>query len=717
MNVYMTKLNGMSYMSTEQYAQQMTADIAHSLGIREMGIYRYNTAGESAENRERRFDGIIAGISAGDIVICQFPTGNGLEFDRALVRHIKVYHGRIVIFIHDLEAVMYENRRFLLSDTVGLYNEAEVLIVPSAAMRRFLMEHGVRVGMRYVVQEMWDYTTSLESLDSGKLKKELHFVGNPDGVRFPRIWDHEALLKVYSNQDCQGSHAQKMGWLPPDRLLLEMSKGGFGLVWYGNESWHQYLSMANCLNLAAYLAAGIPVIVPRGISNQCMIEQNHLGIAVDKLDEAVETVRSITEQEYQKYEAAVAGFAPLLRNGFFTKKCLIDVIQMCMRRDMHIYSESNKVYAWPDCAFEYVCVNESFGDNLAVSWIFRGEAEGYLVCDADSGELVGEALCGLEHYLLLKNYPKEARFVVKAYVRAMQGKMIIAQSSVASVSEMRSAKVLVSLIMPAYNAEEYIARSIDTALAQSFADMELIIVNDGSTDQTQRIIDWYKERYPKVRTFYQSNAGQASARNTGIRYAAGNYIGFMDNDDMIRPDMIEKLYGAAVKNNCDISISSVYQLVKEGYIEMASYPLAENTAISVDVFFEQYMRNLSPVIWNKLYSAPLVKEHPCAVNVTYEDDSWTPYILSYARQVCYINAHLYEYDRTIRNVTAIHASWSKPMEERFLDHKEIVMFFLKNGNQERKLLLKRLALVYVSACMAMHPYPKYKELREEIERI
>ena len=150
---------------------------------------------------------------------------------------------------------------------------------------------------------------------------------------------------------------------------------------------------------------------------------------------------------------------------------------------------------------------------------------------------------------------------------------------------------------------------------------------------------------------------------------------------------------------------------------MTSYPLAENVAISVDDFFEQYMRNLSPVIWNKLYSAPLVKEHPCVVNVTYEDDTWTPYILSYARQVCYINAHLYEYDRTIRNVTAVHASWSKPMEEKFLDHKEIVMFFLKNGNQERKLLLKRLALVYVSACMATYSYPKYKELREEIERI
>lgn len=67
MNVYITKLNGMHFTSTEQYAQQMTVNIAHTLGIREMGIYRYNAEGESAESRGRRFDGMIAGISAGHI--------------------------------------------------------------------------------------------------------------------------------------------------------------------------------------------------------------------------------------------------------------------------------------------------------------------------------------------------------------------------------------------------------------------------------------------------------------------------------------------------------------------------------------------------------------------------------------------------------------------------------------------------------------------------
>lgn len=181
--------------------------------------------------------------------------------------------------------------------------------------------------------------------------------------------------------------------------------------------------------------------------------------------------------------------------------------------------------------------------------------------------------------------------------------------------------------------------------------------------------------------------------------------------------MIERLYHAAVKNECDIAITSVYQISKEGYHEMTTYSIDEGAVISVDEFFEHYRRSLSPVIWNKLYRASLVKEQPFAVDVTYEDDAWTPYVLSYAERVCYINAHLYEYDRRIRNVTGIHASWSKPIEEKFLDHREFIMFFLKNGNPLKKHLLKKLALGYVGAFMNTYSYSPYEELKKEIEQM
>lgn len=716
MNVYITKLNGMSPMSTEQYAQHMTADIAHSLGIREMGIYRYNADNESVGDRGRRFDGIIAGISAGDLVICQFPTWNGLEFERGLVRHIKAYRGRIVIFIHDLEAMMFENSRSMLQDTVRLYNEAELLIVPSYGMKQFLIDQGIRVGMKFIVQEAWDYTTTLRSMRPGKLKREIHFAGNPDRFQFPHTWSYEVLLKVYSERECQGNLVQSMGWMPPERLLLDLSEGGFGLVWYGDECGHQYLSMNGSINFSVYLAAGIPVIVPRGISNQCMIEENHLGFIVDTLDEAAEIVKNITEQEYQEYASAVAKFSDLIKDGYFTRKCLVDMFQMLMRKDMYVYSESNETYEMQKGNFEYVCLNESYENGLALSWVFRGEAEGFLVYDADSGKLVGEAYNGLEHYLLLKNYSKEARFIVKAYIRTVKGKLILAESDVAKITENHLTESKVSLVIPAYNAEKFVARGIDTALAQNFCGLEILIVNDGSTDQTQKILDWYKGKYPQVRSFYQSNSGQAVARNLGIKYAEGDYIGFMDSDDMLRPDMIGKLYDSIIRNECDIAMASAYQITNQGYEVVGAYSLKENTAIPVDDFLELYIQYAYPVIWNKLYRKTLVEEHPIPA-VTFEDSAWTPYILSYASQICYVDAPLYGYDRKLRNVTYIHTSMDKTAEEQFKDRRDYVMFFLKNGNPQKWHLLKKLALGYAVGFVNAFSFPGFRELRKEIEQL
>lgn len=713
MHVYLTKLNGMSVTSTEQYAQQMTANIAHSLGIREMGIYRYNTSGESADSRGRRFDGMIAGIQAGDIVVCQFPTWNGLEFERGLVRHIKAYHGRIVIFIHDLEAMMSEKRLPMLQNTVRLYNEAELLIVPSCEMKCFLKEHGVRAGMKFVIQELWDYTTVSKSMRPGKLKREIHFAGNPDRFQFPHAWNYEIPLKIYADQECRGDNVQKMGWLPPEQLLLELSGGGFGLVWYGDEIWHQYLSMNNSLKLSTYLAAGIPAIVPGGISNQSLIEENHLGIVVDTLEEAAAIVQDMGEKEYREYLSAVARFAPLLREGYFTRKCLVDSIQMSMRKDMYAYSESNTTYMMPDCEFEYVCLNQAYENKLALSWIFRGEAEGFLIYDADSGKMIGKA-GGLEHYLLLNNDSGRIRFIVKAYIRTIKGKMIVAVSDTAEAIENRFTQAQVSLVVPAYNAEEFIARAVDTALAQSFKNLEILIVNDGSTDRTQEVIDWYKERYPQVRSVYQSNAGQAVARNIGVMHAKGEYVGFMDSDDLLRPDMIEKLYDSIIKNFCDIAMTSAYQITNEGYEVIGTYPVRENTAIPVDDFFEQYILYAYPVVWNKLYRRTLVEEHPIPA-VKYEDSAWTPCILSYASKVCYIDEPMYEYDRTIRNVTYMHTTMGKTQEEQYKDRRDYVMFFLRNGNPQKKNLLKKLASGYAAAFVSTFSYPDFQELKREIE--
>ena len=338
MKIFITCINGLS--GAAQYAQTMVSDIAHQLGFRNMGIFYYNSREESAESLSSRYDGIIASISPGDIVFFQHPTWHQLRFEEGLIRRIKAYGGRVVIVVHDVEALMFESSRFMLKFVTEIYNSAEVLVVPSYAMKKFLLDNGVRADMKFAIQEIWDYTTDIRFSQSVKFRKEVHFAGMPSKFLFPDQWNFDVPLKVYTSEQCTGEKVQVMGWMDSDRLLLELAEGGFGLVWYGNDYWHQYMRYNNSFKLSTYLAAGIPVIVPRGISNQYLIEGNHLGIVADTLEDAAEQVKNISEAEYQEYVRHVREFSSLIRDGYFTKKFLIEAGQMLLRQDMDDYGIS-----------------------------------------------------------------------------------------------------------------------------------------------------------------------------------------------------------------------------------------------------------------------------------------------------------------------------------------------------------------------------------------
>ena len=328
-----------------------------------------------------------------------------------------------------------------------------------------------------------------------------------------------------------------------------------------------------------------------------------------------------------------------------------ELLTVQQRKKIEFYKKMS-IPAITDCQFTSTVLRESYGDNLALSWTFEGSAAGFLVYD-EIGELIYETQNIHQHYLCIEGYAKENFFVVKAYVETLIGKMVVAESETIYLEAKQPGIPQVSLVMAAYNAEDYIVRSIDTALAQSFLDLELIIVDDGSTDSTPDIIEWYANRYPNILVVHKVNGGVATARNIGIERANGEYIGFLDNDDMIRPDMIMKLHGSIKKNECDIAITSVCRIVDGVSQKFIQYPMEEDVAITTDEFFSMHFTKgcmFSVAIWNKLYRASLVKQHLIPVLIG-DDDAWTPYILSYSDKICYLNGYFYEWDRTIRSST------------------------------------------------------------------
>lgn len=165
----------------------------------------------------------------------------------------------------------------------------------------------------------------------------------------------------------------------------------------------------------------------------------------------------------------------------------------------------------------------------------------------------------------------------------------------------------ISVIIPAYNVENYIRRCLDSLVNQTYENIEILVVNDGSTDRTAEIVEEYADRYPgKVLLFSKENEGQAEARNFALDQATGDYIGFVDSDDFVSTKMYELLYREAEQNGCDLVTCGYYgcddvtgeiTVYQTGYRGEFNQSIYENPLI---------LRVNSPYPWNKLYTRELL---------------------------------------------------------------------------------------------------------------
>lgn len=197
----------------------------------------------------------------------------------------------------------------------------------------------------------------------------------------------------------------------------------------------------------------------------------------------------------------------------------------------------------------------------------------------------------------------------------------------------------VSIIVPVYNVEKYLKRCLDSLINQSIDNYEIILVNDGSLDRSQDIIDEYVKKYSKkIKAFRKENGGQASARNFGIANAEGEYLGFVDSDDYIDLNMFEKMYDMAVENNADI-VTCNYKIFNESTQETENYDLkVDNQNIVRDFIIKQ------PAIWNKLVKRKIFVENNLKFpeGIIYEDYALTPLIAPLGK-IVHTNEHLYYY--------------------------------------------------------------------------
>ena len=171
-----------------------------------------------------------------------------------------------------------------------------------------------------------------------------------------------------------------------------------------------------------------------------------------------------------------------------------------------------------------------------------------------------------------------------------------------------SAREKITVIIPVYKAEKYLARSVESVLGQTYDNLEVILVDDGSPDGSGALCEDYAKKDSRVKVLHRENGGAAAARNAGLDAAAGDYIAFVDADDHVAPDMLEKLYAALVDAGADMSLCGVAYVDGEGRPLMDLPPMAAEI-IGPKAFYERMefapesWRYIVP--WNRLHRRAL----------------------------------------------------------------------------------------------------------------
>ncbi|MBP3604405.1 MAG: glycosyltransferase [Lachnospiraceae bacterium] len=230
---------------------------------------------------------------------------------------------------------------------------------------------------------------------------------------------------------------------------------------------------------------------------------------------------------------------------------------------------------------------------------------------------------------------------------------------------MTQSEKLISVIVTAYNIEDYLPKCMDSLLAQTYSNMEIIVVDDGSVDGTGKICDEYASKNEKTRVIHKENGGPSSARNAGLKIANGEYIGYVDGDDWIEPDMYQDMLKACEDTGAQIAICT-YKEVGEGSKEV--HPTGNVIELSRDEAMDFYISghpqyHIYHSVWSKLFRREVIKDIAFQEGRKSEDIMYTTWALTKASKCVFLDTAYYNY-RMDREDSIMH---TKIGERRFRD--------------------------------------------------
>lgn len=224
---------------------------------------------------------------------------------------------------------------------------------------------------------------------------------------------------------------------------------------------------------------------------------------------------------------------------------------------------------------------------------------------------------------------------------------------------------LLTVVLTAYNVEKYIARALECLSKQSYKDFELIIVNDGSTDGSLKLIEEWENRFKAVTVASQENSGVSAARNKGISLSKGKYIIFLDSDDLYEEDMLEDMLGLLQTNNCDIAACR-YNILEENQSDSLSNNIDNHGEEICEILSEDQLREflihrkIDGYVWNKMFRSDFLKQNNIKFieGKIYEDTIMVFETLLRKPRYFYTDRKLYNYIKRKGSITTLSDSRS-----------------------------------------------------------
>ena len=260
---------------------------------------------------------------------------------------------------------------------------------------------------------------------------------------------------------------------------------------------------------------------------------------------------------------------------------------------------------------------------------------------------------------------------------------------------MKNKKIKLSIVVAVYNLEQYLPRCLDALVNQTLQEIEILCVDDGSTDSAPQIIDEYEQKYPsKVKAFHKQNGGEFTSRNYGLERANGEYVTFVDTDDYVELNWAEKLYNTAKQNNADLAICAFERIdLKTNKVIATNMTNFGNAIKKIDPN-DDYLLFINPAPWNKVYKLDKIKDLRFLPFRGFNDTMFLASCYTRIKKIAFIPDVLYHY--YLRYDSQIHTVNKQDVENLKKYLLEVKKLYIEsNKYEEMKYILDTFAFLHL----------------------